>query len=511
MIKRFFSNIMKTIAIPFVLSAFVLALTGQASAAIVRYKSSGDWFDTTTNTGDVNGWRAEATGPGGLPGTADHARINWANNTVTLAGDAGTIARLYLGVDEPGNLVINPGGVLTASARSGIGDGAATAGTLTINGGELLIGSERWDMGVNNNAHTATVTINSGLMRVHAPYNQNKITTTATTTLNGGVLRVNSLNLTTGVMDIAGGALRIVNVTEATIAGWIADGLMRFFGKTGGVKDMDYTLTTFQNGFEITAIPARSTFQLTITPNGGNYDFSWESQPGKAYDLLTSLDLATPVAEWPVYDALYEGIPSAGETTTLTAVPSADPRRFFAMREFDAPPPPPLFAWDFEDDNGGFTTIGTPNDWDWGTPNSDSGAGLILTAGTGGSAKCWATKLGAGGNPSGLINPNADSILRSPDIDLTGITSAQLSFAAAYDAAVGDVIEIVIKNAATGVPIGDPIRPVNTTSATFSNWIILGPFDLSAADHAMIYLEFRYNGTDDKYIGLYIDDVKISR
>ena len=232
-----------------------IMVAGHASAAIVRYKSSGDWFDTTASTGDVNGWRAEATGPGGLPGPDDYARLNWGNNTVTLAGDAGTIRRLYIGVDEPGNLVINPGGVLTATQRSGLGDGGAKAGALTINGGELTINSERWDMGVNNNAHTATVTINSGLMRVNGPYNQNKTTTTATTTINGGMLRMNSLNLTTGVMDVNGGTLRIVNVTEPTINGWIDAGLLRFFGETGGVKDINYSLTPFQSGFDIIAIP----------------------------------------------------------------------------------------------------------------------------------------------------------------------------------------------------------------------------------------------------------------
>jgi alpha-galactosidase len=87
-------------------------------------------------------------------------------------------------------------------------------------------------------------------------------------------------------------------------------------------------------------------FQLTITPTAPpstGYDFSWPSQDGMAYDLLTSTDLATPIAEWPIYDdgvTRHEAIPSAGETTTLTGVPSPDSRRFFAVREYDAPPPP---------------------------------------------------------------------------------------------------------------------------------------------------------------------------
>ncbi len=93
--------------------------------------------------------------------------------------------------------------------------------------------------------------------------------------------------------------------------------------------------------FEGTLVPESTTFQLTIRPNAetaGTFDFEWNSQPGKIYDLLTSTDLADPIAEWSIYDdgeTVYEAIPSAGETTTLTAVPSSDPRRFFALSEYD--------------------------------------------------------------------------------------------------------------------------------------------------------------------------------
>ncbi len=89
---------------------------------------------------------------------------------------------------------------------------------------------------------------------------------------------------------------------------------------------------------EFSSVP--SVFVLTITPNGANYDFSWNSQPGKLYDLLSSTDLSTPIAEWAVYDPdgpggtdPYENIADTGATTTLTNVVSGDPRRFFAMRE----------------------------------------------------------------------------------------------------------------------------------------------------------------------------------
>lgn len=103
------------------------------------------------------------------------------------------------------------------------------------------------------------------------------------------------------------------------------------------------TGTGFFDNIQVEVTPdlsTPSTFQLVITPNASNYDFSWDSLPGKFYDLITSTDLATPIADWPVYDpdgpgdaAPLGNISSAGNTTTLTAVPSSDPRRFFAIRE----------------------------------------------------------------------------------------------------------------------------------------------------------------------------------
>lgn len=89
------------------------------------------------------------------------------------------------------------------------------------------------------------------------------------------------------------------------------------------------------------------------------------------------------------------------------------------------------------------------------------------------------------------------------------MTGAKLSFAAAYDAKGGDVIEVLVRSAGTHALIAT-IKPVNTTLSASSNWTTLGPFDLSAADNTNIYLEFRYDGSDPAYIGLYLDDVKVT-
>jgi hypothetical protein len=89
--------------------------------------------------------------------------------------------------------------------------------------------------------------------------------------------------------------------------------------------------------------PSPPPFKLTITPNGTGFDFSWPSQTGKVYDLVTSTDLATPVASWTVYDdgsAVHGGLAATPPTNTLMAVPGSGPRRLFAVIEKDPVPSP---------------------------------------------------------------------------------------------------------------------------------------------------------------------------
>jgi hypothetical protein len=196
-----------------------------------------------------------------------------------------------------------------------------------------------------------------------------------------------------------------------------------------------------------------------------------------------------------------------GEGNATVRMMLSGPAQFVRARI--PPPPPPLYAWDFEADNGGFTTTGTPNDWAWGTPDSNNDAGLIFNAGNGGSAGCWATNLGDGTSlPTGAIDPAANSILRTPDLDLTGARAAQLTFAAAVDAQTGDAIEVLIRESGTGTQLGSTIAPL--TAPVTADWASLGPFDLSAADGKTVYLEFRFQGGDSLYIGLYLDDVVIT-
>lgn len=88
---------------------------------------------------------------------------------------------------------------------------------------------------------------------------------------------------------------------------------------------------------ELTIVGGIQSLSLTVTSNGPDFDFTWESQEGMVYDLVSSLDLSTPPADWEVYDdgaQAYEALP-ASETglNTLIGVPVPDSKRFFAVVE----------------------------------------------------------------------------------------------------------------------------------------------------------------------------------
>jgi len=96
------------------------------------------------------------------------------------------------------------------------------------------------------------------------------------------------------------------------------------------------------NGLVIAVPDIPSTpLQLAITPNSdnpGNYDFSWNSQSGKVYDLVSSIDLNSAPATWEVWNGNAD-IEAALDTNTLTNVAvNGDSKRFFSIVEKDAAP-----------------------------------------------------------------------------------------------------------------------------------------------------------------------------
>ena len=134
-------------------------------------------------------------------------------------------------------------------------------------------------------------------------------------------------------------------------------------GYLTGYGSSDLLNVVYDSGTDRTIVTASSPFQLTITPNGanpGNYDFEWDSQADKLYDLVSSTDLSTAPDTWAVWDN-QAGIASGGTTTSLPNIPGGgDPARFFAVVRKD-PPPPPLLNGSFESPGAG--SFPPADDW----------------------------------------------------------------------------------------------------------------------------------------------------
>ena len=158
---------------------------------------------------------------------------------------------------------------------------------------------------------------------------------------------------------------------------------------------------------------------------GDDLIFTFDSQPGKVYDILTSRD---PENEpnpslWEVWQ---ENIIATPPENVETFQRPSDPNRFFVLVEKVAPA---FFAEDFENGAEGWTA--RVNDavgatlWELGSPNASTGP----LRGADGSANAFTTNIGR-------YESDSDIALRSPVIDLTaeGITEVTLSFQQFRDA-----------------------------------------------------------------------------
>lgn len=119
--------------------------------------------------------------------------------------------------------------------------------------------------------------------------------------------------------------------TGATVADELTFALGKATGMTGNAPGIQ--------GIAIVPAPAppAGPIQLSIASSGNTLNFSWNSNSGKQYNLVSSTDLATPVAEWAPYNdgvSTYENLPASPTgTNTLTGVIQLDSQRFFAIVE----------------------------------------------------------------------------------------------------------------------------------------------------------------------------------
>jgi hypothetical protein len=264
--------------------------------------------------------------------------------------------------------------------------------------------------------------------------------------------------------------------------------------------------------------PTAGPFTVTIAPNTttpGNYDFTWTSQPGKEYDLVSSTDLATAIATWPVWDGR-SALPATPPSNTLTDVPGGgDTRRFFAVVEKNAPA---LFSENFDAAAAlpaGWTSNGPVNgtDWEIGVPSGvPSGPVTAFTA-----PNCAGTNIG------GYFTENTNVSLVTPVITIPADTGATLLFRQLIDTDDdnGDIGSVRVLDADNA---DAPIAGLEITGLTGTgsegegdgwseNSLVMPALDVGGKN---IKIEFNFvsdAGTAldaDVFGGFYVDDVSVS-
>ena len=267
-------------------------------------------------------------------------------------------------------------------------------------------------------------------------------------------------------------------------------------------------------GFQIIEIPTSDEpLELTLVRNGDNYDLSWNSRTGMVYDLLSSADLSnSPTSNWnPHLEPLtvYRGIPASGTgTNVLTNVPSDGPRRFFVVRESEAPQPLPLEDFDAMPPSlpAGWTVRDSGNGtmWQVGTPTGENSP---PTAASGQNS--------AGTNITGNYLDGTDAALTSPEIIIPPERDALLSFRQFIDTDLAlidpDLGFVRILDADNDTPIASlEISSIEGSAAGWSDQSLALPAGEVAGK--TIKLEFLFVSNEDGSVwgGFYIDDVSVT-
>jgi len=241
--------------------------------------------------------------------------------------------------------------------------------------------------------------------------------------------------------------------------------------------------------------------RLELAELGDELQFTFDSTIGMAYDILSSID---PEAEpdpntWAVWQA--DILATTPENVETFARPG-DSKRFFVLREKEAPP---FFVDDFESGQGDWTTgvrdAFSNTMWVLGTPAGSTGP----DSGAGSSANAFTTNIGDYG-------VNSQIFLRSPVLDLTvpGLTGATLSMDQFRDAdSLADTGAIRVLRAGDFTQLGPDIDPDLLTLDT--EWTAFSAPLPAEARNELIVIEFEFtsNASTDPYSGWSIDNVMV--
>jgi len=280
-----------------------------------------------------------------------------------------------------------------------------------------------------------------------------------------------------------------------------------FTGLTGasltitGVRGSAGDTRSRPNGFQIVAIGPPPKVEITEFYRTGTGDIriSWKSSQDRQYDILSNPDLNTPRVEWVEVAGAQDIQGDVSGITTAIVAPPFPETGYLVVREEGLPA---LFEDDFETDTGWTAIVNDANgntNWERGTPSGSTGP----LAGADDSANAWCTNLGDYGTDS-------DISLRSPAIDLTGVSAAELNFEVFRDSdGFGDTASIRFLRASDQVQLGAEI-PIDMTSFDAS-WIEQTIPVEGEAIGVIVIIEFNFisDSTPDPFSGLSIDNVVV--
>tara|TARA_B100001057_G_scaffold315531_1_gene315641 strand:- start:4693 stop:6333 length:1641 start_codon:yes stop_codon:yes gene_type:complete len=243
--------------------------------------------------------------------------------------------------------------------------------------------------------------------------------------------------------------------------------------------------------------------QLEINASGNSLEISWESQVGKLYTLRSAADPSTSSsAEWAVFEENADITATPPRNLLVLPLPD-DSSRLFVVEEFTAPPEI-YFSDDLESGADGWDTLvndenGT-TEWILGMPAGSTGPLM----GANDSLNAFTTNLGDYG-------PGSNISLRSPEIDLSAASTAQLSFEVFRDGdGLADTASVRFLRAGSYEQLGAPVQ-IDMTVLDKDYRLLTTEVTQEALGEAAVIVEWTFQSDDsvDAFSGLTIDNIVI--
>lgn len=243
--------------------------------------------------------------------------------------------------------------------------------------------------------------------------------------------------------------------------------------------------------------------QLEISAFGNSLEISWESQVGTLYNLRSAADPSTSSpAEWAVFEGNTDITATPPRNLLVLPLPD-DSTRLFVVEELTAPPAI-YFSDDLESGAEGWETFvndeNRTTEWILGLPAGSTGP----LAGANDSLNAFTTNLGDYG-------PGSDISLRSPEIDLSTASTAQLSFEVFRDGdGLADTASVRFLRAGSFEQLGTPVQ-IDMTVLDKDYRLLTIEVGQEALGEAAIIVEWTFQSDDsvDAFSGLTIDNIVI--